>query len=335
MLTRSERQTVASPGNPDRRRSTTSSSLIDIGRTDRVERVLGFDATIERLRRGPAARDRLDRDRHRSVPPPTPRVRPRSSWHSMPRDRPAHWSSPPSAPAAGGGLAAGFGDHSRVQGYDVAAVPTVDAHIAPLADAIADLLGQERPTGEVRLDRSQASVPYGEPTDAVFEALRLVADTEGVVLDPVYSGRAMAGLIGGRGTGEFTLGETTSSCSSIPAGCRRCSRPGIATGSATGNSVGAATSTSCGWLHRGTAGTAMRTRRSLLEIDRPPSERSNMPGPRRGRLGDQLAHHSVNAHGVADTGDRHLRARAWPGARPVPSRSSRPATHGTGGSHPR
>ncbi|MEZ5375616.1 MAG: D-cysteine desulfhydrase family protein [Acidimicrobiales bacterium] len=106
------------------------------------------------------------------------------------------------------GLAAGFGDHSRVQGYDVAAVPTVDAHIAPLADAIADLLGQERPTGEVRLDRSQASVPYGEPTDAVFEALRLVADTEGVVLDPVYSGRAMAGLIGGVARGEFT-GETT------------------------------------------------------------------------------------------------------------------------------
>lgn len=102
------------------------------------------------------------------------------------------------------GLAAGFGDHSRVQGYDVAALPSVDQDIPPLADAVADLLGRERPIGTLRLDRSQTVAPYGEPTDAVFEALRLVADTEGVVLDPVYSGRAMAGLIAGVARGEFS-----------------------------------------------------------------------------------------------------------------------------------
>lgn len=101
------------------------------------------------------------------------------------------------------GLVAGLGDHSRVQGYDVAALPTVDRDIAPLADAIADLLGQERPIGTLRLDRSQAEVPYGQPTDAVFEALRLVARTEGMVLDPVYSGRAMAGLIAAAARHEF------------------------------------------------------------------------------------------------------------------------------------
>ncbi len=101
------------------------------------------------------------------------------------------------------GLVAGLGDHSRVQGYDVAAIPTVDADIGPLADAIADLLGRPRPTGNLRLDRSQAGTPYGQPTDAVFDALRLVATTEGMVLDPVYSGRAMAGFMAGAARGDF------------------------------------------------------------------------------------------------------------------------------------
>ncbi len=101
------------------------------------------------------------------------------------------------------GLAAGFGDHQRVQGYDVAAIATVDIDIPLLADAVADRLGHPRPIGTLRLDRSQAQVPYGQPTDAVFEALRMVAGTEGVVLDPVYSGRAMAGFIAAAGRGEF------------------------------------------------------------------------------------------------------------------------------------
>jgi D-cysteine desulfhydrase family pyridoxal phosphate-dependent enzyme len=101
------------------------------------------------------------------------------------------------------GLVAGLGDHSRVHGVDVAAVPDVASAIPPLADAVADLLGREHPTGRLRLDSSQAGVPYGEPTDAVFDALRLVATTEGVVLDPVYSGRAMAALIDRARAGEF------------------------------------------------------------------------------------------------------------------------------------
>ena len=106
------------------------------------------------------------------------------------------------------GLAAGLGDHDRVQGYDVAASLDVETEIPALADAIADLLGRPRPIGELRLDRRQAVVPYGEPVDAVFDALRLVARTEGMVLDPVYSGRAMAGLIAGVENGEFDDEQT-------------------------------------------------------------------------------------------------------------------------------
>lgn len=37
---------------------------------------------------------------------------------------------------------------------------------------------------------------YGVPTPACLEAIRLVARTEGVILDPVYTGKAMAGLRG-------------------------------------------------------------------------------------------------------------------------------------------
>jgi L-cysteate sulfo-lyase len=36
---------------------------------------------------------------------------------------------------------------------------------------------------------------YGVPTPGMVEALRLVAETEGLLLDPVYSGKGMAGLI--------------------------------------------------------------------------------------------------------------------------------------------
>ena len=36
---------------------------------------------------------------------------------------------------------------------------------------------------------------YGKPTDAMREAVRLVASEEGIILDPVYTGKAMSGLI--------------------------------------------------------------------------------------------------------------------------------------------
>ncbi|MBD0273592.1 MAG: pyridoxal-phosphate dependent enzyme, partial [Acetobacteraceae bacterium] len=36
---------------------------------------------------------------------------------------------------------------------------------------------------------------YGIPTQAMVDALRLVAETEGILLDPVYSGKGMAGLL--------------------------------------------------------------------------------------------------------------------------------------------
>jgi len=36
---------------------------------------------------------------------------------------------------------------------------------------------------------------YSLPTEGMVEAVNLMAKTEGILLDPVYSGKAMAGLI--------------------------------------------------------------------------------------------------------------------------------------------
>lgn len=38
---------------------------------------------------------------------------------------------------------------------------------------------------------------YGVPNDAGMEAVKLLASLDGVLLDPVYTGKAMAGLIDG------------------------------------------------------------------------------------------------------------------------------------------
>ena len=49
---------------------------------------------------------------------------------------------------------------------------------------------------------------YGIPTPGMIEAVGLLARLEGIVLDPVYSGKAMAGLIDLVRTGHFGADET-------------------------------------------------------------------------------------------------------------------------------
>jgi D-cysteine desulfhydrase len=48
---------------------------------------------------------------------------------------------------------------------------------------------------------------YSIPTDEMVEAVRMTARTESVLLDPVYSGKAMAGLIGLTRRGHFKRGQ--------------------------------------------------------------------------------------------------------------------------------
>ena len=45
---------------------------------------------------------------------------------------------------------------------------------------------------------------YGEPSAKGAEAIRLIARNEGVLLDPTYTGKAMAGLLHGLANGQFS-----------------------------------------------------------------------------------------------------------------------------------
>jgi D-cysteine desulfhydrase/L-cysteate sulfo-lyase len=49
---------------------------------------------------------------------------------------------------------------------------------------------------------------YGQATDQTIEAIRLAARTEGIFLDPVYTGKAMSGLIGEIRNGTVGKDET-------------------------------------------------------------------------------------------------------------------------------
>lgn len=61
----------------------------------------------------------------------------------------------------------------------------------------ADFLGLAKTPGRADFDITDdyLGAGYGEMTEACAEAIRLTAQSEGVLLDPVYSGKAMAGLI--------------------------------------------------------------------------------------------------------------------------------------------
>lgn len=92
------------------------------------------------------------------------------------------------------GLAARLG-HERVIGIDVGALADPMPVVRRLTIDVADLRGLSRPTGEPRMVRDQIGDGYGAPTTASLNAIRLAARTEGLLLDPVYSGKAMAGLM--------------------------------------------------------------------------------------------------------------------------------------------
>jgi len=82
--------------------------------------------------------------------------------------------------------------------------------VAALAEATAELLGLEGrfPPEAIIVDDRWVGPGYGVPSEETLEAIVLTARTEGLVLDPVYTGKAMAALIGQIRRGEVTPGET-------------------------------------------------------------------------------------------------------------------------------
>ena len=60
----------------------------------------------------------------------------------------------------------------------------------------------------IEIDDSEVGAGYGLPTAASTEALELTARREGIVLDPVYTAKAMAALIARLRTGAFRAEDT-------------------------------------------------------------------------------------------------------------------------------
>ena len=84
-----------------------------------------------------------------------------------------------------------------------------EAKIHGLAQEVATLAGVATPVPRdaVVVEDTYVGPGYSLPTESMVEAVQLFARTEGILLDPVYTGKAAAGLIDGVRSGRFAPGE--------------------------------------------------------------------------------------------------------------------------------
>ncbi|MGH9048220.1 MAG: 1-aminocyclopropane-1-carboxylate deaminase/D-cysteine desulfhydrase [Acidimicrobiia bacterium] len=106
------------------------------------------------------------------------------------------------------GLLAGLDPTTRVLGVDVGTRPDLDDVIPRLAAEAAAHSGRVMPGAETIVDHAHFGDGYGDVTDAAVDAIRQTARLEGIVLDPVYTGKAMAGLIAAVREGRVTDDHT-------------------------------------------------------------------------------------------------------------------------------
>lgn len=111
------------------------------------------------------------------------------------------------------GLLAGFeGTHSGIDVLGISVRQPKEAQEAAVlrtASATAEHLGIEGAIDPARVVASGDYVGegYGIPAESTLEAIDLAARHEGLLLDPVYSGKGMAGLIALCRKGYFSAGE--------------------------------------------------------------------------------------------------------------------------------
>ncbi|MER5298255.1 1-aminocyclopropane-1-carboxylate deaminase [Streptomyces lasiicapitis] len=103
------------------------------------------------------------------------------------------------AGAAGAEVGAAWGARPRrVIGVDASAEPArTREQTLRIARGTAGLIGVRRKIedADVELDERYHAGTYGIPDEATLDAMRLAARTEGMVTDPVYEGKSMAGLV--------------------------------------------------------------------------------------------------------------------------------------------
>ncbi|MEU5880207.1 1-aminocyclopropane-1-carboxylate deaminase [Spirillospora sp. NPDC047279] len=108
------------------------------------------------------------------------------------------------------GMVAGFaGRDRRIIGIDASAKPAETRdQITRIARATAELIGGPTPSDdEIVLDERYHAGTYGVPDDQTLDAMRLAARLEGMVTDPVYEGKSMAGLVDLVTRGEIPPGS--------------------------------------------------------------------------------------------------------------------------------
>jgi 1-aminocyclopropane-1-carboxylate deaminase len=116
------------------------------------------------------------------------------------------------------GMVAGFkaieeagGRERRVLGIDASAKPAeTREQVARIAQGTGQLIGveQELTVDDVELDDRYHAGIYGIPDETTLEAMRLAARTEGMVTDPVYEGKSMAGMVDLVARGEIAADST-------------------------------------------------------------------------------------------------------------------------------
>ena len=121
-------------------------------------------------------------------------------------------------PSSSGGTQAGlvlgarlFGFTGKVLGISVdEPAPVLKERVAKLASATADFLGENIifSPEEVMVNDGYLGGGYGVVGDGERQAINLFARQEGLLLDPVYTGRAAAGLLDLIRRGNFPIGET-------------------------------------------------------------------------------------------------------------------------------
>jgi 1-aminocyclopropane-1-carboxylate deaminase len=111
------------------------------------------------------------------------------------------------------GMIAGFAaldDGRRIIGIDGSAKPVeTREQIARIAQRTGSLLGLDREltVDDVILDERYHAGTYGIPDDQTLEAIRLAGRLEGMLTDPVYEGKSMAGMIDLVARGEIEPGS--------------------------------------------------------------------------------------------------------------------------------
>jgi D-cysteine desulfhydrase len=101
------------------------------------------------------------------------------------------------------GLVAALG-HQRVLGVHVGAVADPRERVAALLSE----MGLDVKPAELRLSLDHVGDGYSTLTTAAAEALTTAARTHGVILDPIYSARALAGLTSAIRDGEIGSSDT-------------------------------------------------------------------------------------------------------------------------------